>query len=38
MGTSLLNEFQEILADLNNDGIINILDVIQVVNIILEIY
>ena len=36
MGTSLLNEFQEILADLNNDGIINILDIVSLVNLVLS--
>jgi len=32
---ALNNEYNE-LADLNNDGIINVLDIVQLVNIILN--
>ena len=37
LGNSEFSDEQEFLADINFDGIINVLDIIQLVNIILDV-
>ena len=36
IGTSLLSQNQQELADLNTDGIIDILDIVEIINLIFE--
>ena len=36
METNFLNENQQSSADLNNDGTINVLDVVEIINLILN--
>ena len=36
MNTTFLNENQQSSADLNNDEIINVLDIVEIINLILN--